>query len=163
MADSEEVEIIQRENVLKGKVGSEGPSESDLRAIQRAQAAIGSLSGKYIEIADEDLANLNASAEKMKSDPANRASHLKRVFLLAHDMKGQGGSFGFPMISMVSNQLCRFIEKIEDEAGEVETEVISLYVNALNVVVRGRIKDADDKQAQALLSGLDLVSQKILK
>ena len=163
MAENDEVEIIERENVLKDKVGTEGPSESDLRAIQRAQAAISSLSGKYIEIADEDLANLTAAAKKMKTDPANREKHLKQVFLLSHDMKGQGGSFGFPMISLVCNLLCRFIEKIEGDAGEAETETVSLYVNALNVVVRGRIKDSDNAQAQALLNGLDLVSQKTLK
>ncbi|MBL6928074.1 MAG: hypothetical protein ISR44_02785 [Rhodospirillales bacterium] len=163
MAENDEVEIIERENVLKGKVGTEGPSESDFRAIERAQAAIGSLSGKYIEVADEDLLNLTTAAEKMKSDPDNRATHLKRVYQVSHDMKGQGGSFGFPMISLVTNQLCRFIEKIGDDVGDVETEVVSLYVNALNVVVRGRIKDADNKQAKALLNGLDLVSQKILK
>ncbi len=163
MAEDDGVEIIERENVLKDKVGSDGPSASDLRAIERAQAAIGSLASKYIEIADEDLANLTASANNMKSDPANRSKHLQRVYLLSHDMKGQGGSFGYPMITMVSNQLCRFIEKIGTEAGDVETEVVLLYVNALNVVVRGRIKDADNKQAQSLLSGLDLVSQKILK
>ena len=162
MAENNEVEFITPENVLKDKVG-EGPSASDLRAIQRAQTAIASLSDKYIEIADEDLINLTKAAAEMKSDPANRSQHFRQVYLLSHDMKGQGGSFGYPMISMVCNQLCRFIEKVGEEADDVETEVVSLYVNALNVVVRERMKDAEGQHAEALLNGLARVSDKVLK
>ncbi|MCG8508451.1 MAG: Hpt domain-containing protein [Rhodospirillales bacterium] len=163
MAEDDEAEIIRAPDTLKAKVGPVGPSAEDLRAIKKAEAVIANLAEKYVEIADLDLANLLKATEAFKTDPANRRQHLKKIFLIAHDMKGQGGSFGYPLVTAVCNQLCRFIETIENEPNPTESEIIPLYVNAVTVVLRGKIKDADSQQARALLEGLGLVYDKVAK
>lgn len=164
MAEDQKVEIIKASRTLKDKVGPIQPSAEDLRAIKKAEAVIANLAGKYLEVVAEDLQNLQAAAAKFKSDAANREAHLKRVFHIAHDMKGQGGSFGYPLITTISKQLCRFIEKVEGGALEdADIEVVSLHVDALQVVIRQKMTKADSDQAQALLKGLELVIAKIGK
>lgn len=163
MAEDDEAEIIKAPSTLKTKVGSVGPSAEDLRAIEKAEAVIASLADKYLEVAELDLANLQKATAALKADQDNREGHLRGVFLIAHDMKGQGGSFGYPLITAVCNQLCRFIEKVEQEPSPTETEVVSLYVDAVAVIVRGKLKDAESEQAKVLLDGLGMVYEKAAK
>jgi chemotaxis protein histidine kinase CheA len=163
MAEDEKPQFIKAPGTLKAKVGALGPSADDLRAIKKAETVISNLAEKYVEVADLDLANLMKTTEALKADPGNREKRMKAVFLVAHDMKGQGGSFGYPLITAVCNQLCRFIEKVEEEPSPTENDIISLYVNAVGVVIRGKIKDADSQQAQALLEGLGMVYDKVAK
>jgi chemotaxis protein histidine kinase CheA len=157
------VEIIKPSRELKDKVGPIQPSAEDLRAIKRAEAVIASLKDKYLDVVDEDLANLQDAAIQFKEDAANRDQHLRRIFLIAHDMKGQGGSFGYPLITTISNQLCRFIERVEDNLEEADVEVVSLHVDALQVVIRDKMTKADSDQAKAMLKGLELVIEKVGK
>lgn len=156
-------EFIAPPSTLKDKVGDAPLSAADLRAIERAEEVIVKLSEKYVEVAGADLAELQAAAAKFQSDPANRSRHLTRLFHVSHDMKGQGGSFGFPLITIIANQLCRFIEKLGTDLGEGEVEVIMLHVNALKVVISNQMKDAETKEAKALLKGLELVIAKVGK
>jgi len=159
MAEENGAKIFKPPSTLKAKVGAMGPSAADLQAIKRAETAIASLTDKYLEVVQKDLANLGAAADKLRTDTANRAQHLKRVFQIAHDMRGQGGSFGYPLITTICRQLCRFIEKVDD-IGEGEVEVVTLHVDALSLVIRAKMTKPDSQEAQAMLKGLELVIAK---
>ena len=166
MAEDEDakVEIIKASRTLKNKVGPLRPSAEDLRAIKKAEAVIANLAGKYLEVVEQDLESLQAATATFKSDAENRTAHLRRIYHIAHEMKGQGGSFGYPLVTTISKQLCRFIEKVEDgELEDADIEVISLHVDALQVVIRDKMTKADSQQAQAMLKGLELVIIKLGK
>jgi len=164
MAENEDkAEIIKPSGALKAKVGPIQPSAEDLRAIKKAEAVIANLAEKYLDVVEQDLANIQAAAAKFKADAANRDQHLHRIFLVAHDMKGQGGSFGYPLITTICHQLCRFIERVEGNLEDSDVEVVSIHVDALQVVIRDKMTQADSDQAKALLKGLKLVIEKIGK
>lgn len=154
-------EFIAPPTTLKDKVGDTPLSTEDLKAIERAQAVIAKLAERYVEVADADLSKLQAAAAAFQSDPANRARHLERLFQIGHDMKGQGGSFGYPLITTIANQLCRFIERLGDDIGNNEAAVVMLHVDALKVVISSKMKDADASEAKALLKGLEMVITKV--
>jgi hypothetical protein len=42
-------------------------------------------------------------------------------------MKGQDGSFGYDLMAILGNDICRFIES-EERAGKVDLEVTYLYI-----------------------------------
>ena len=90
----------------------------------------------------------------MNSDPAGARRHLEAIFQIAHDMKGQGGTFGYPLITRIGEQLCRFIEKVHD-LGQHEVEVISLHVEAMVLVLHQRIKGDGGAVGSSLVGGLD--------
>lgn len=162
MAEQSGAKVFNPPNTLKAKVGPMPPSAEDLRAVKKADAVIANLAGKYLEVVDQDLASLNEAAAKFRDDPAGRAQHLKRVFHIAHDMRGQGGSFGYPLVTQICDHLCRFIDRTAD-FGEGEIQVLNVHLDALNLVIRQKMQKADTQQAQALLKGLELVHAKRAK
>ena len=75
--------------------------ELDPLALARAEAALAALSNNYLAWADADLTRLQGALAPFQPD---------LLFAVAHDMKGQAGTFGFPLITELAHRLCRLLE-----------------------------------------------------
>lgn len=160
MAD--EPEIIQVPNVLKNKV-SFGPDGVDLEALERAEAVIANLQGNYLEWVQEDLQRLQALYETaIKLPEAERAPVMKQIFGIAHDVKGQGGSFGYGLVTAIGNQLCRFLEGRESFTNP-ELEAVRLHIDTIRMVIAKRMEGDGGREGESLMRGLQLVVNKVTK
>jgi hypothetical protein len=95
--------------------GGPFPDDEDLQdldpdALARAEAALANLSDRYIAWATADQARLEACLAEMLADSASRPDLSARLFTIAHDMKGQAATFGYPLITDLGNRLCRLVE-----------------------------------------------------
>lgn len=45
------------------------------------------------------------------------AADVKKMFDIAHEVRGQGGSFDFPLITSIGDSLCRFLEPLDSLTG----------------------------------------------
>jgi len=160
MSDDEEVQVIKPPSTLKSKVGTGGPGAVDLETLEKAEAVIAGLSDSYLEWVEEDLKKLDSAMAKLKAEPDKGKEHLDKVFQISHDIKGQGGSFGYQMMTIIGDQLCRLVEKM-DEAGPAEIKVIDLHIDALKMVIAKRMEGDGGVEGEALFSGLDKVVAKI--
>ncbi len=153
-------EIIQPPNNLKSKVSTGGPGAVDLDAIARAEQAIANLAGDYVNWAKEDLAKLDAAYAELKaSDGTDNKAQLDLIFHIAHDMKGQGGSFGYDLMTAIGDKLCRLVEKIE-KASAREIDMVRVYTDAMRVVINHELKGDGGAEGKQLLMGLELVIKK---
>ena len=82
------------------------------------------------------------------------------IFRVAHEIKGQGGSFGYDLMTLIGNQLCHFVEELA-EAGPSEVEVIGLHLDALKLVMAKQMRGDGGRAGQALLQGLEKVVSKV--
>jgi len=71
------------------------------------------------------------------------------LFRAAHDIKGHGTTFGYPMASDVADSLCRMIE----HAGTT-TPIPLAYVDQCVAAVRAIIREHDDDKAEATATEL---------
>ena len=157
MAEDVAGELIELDNELRDKAGPP-PTAEELRVLARAEEAMAKLGDKYVVAAVEDSARLQKALAALRANPTDPKA-LDGIFQIAHDMKGQGGSFGFPLVTTIGYQLCRFIEKI-DHVGPHEMEAIALHVEAMAMVVRTPIKGDGGQHGEALMNGLDLILKK---
>jgi chemotaxis protein histidine kinase CheA len=69
--------------------------------IKRAEAAVAALRGQFIEWVQKDIAQIDALFREVhgESDAARRAQVLERIRQIAHNIKGQGGTFGYAALS----------------------------------------------------------------
>lgn len=104
----------------------------------------------------EHLAAEIAEIEKLNAafQDAPDGTTARQLFRLAHDMRGQGGTFGFPLITEVSASLCRYITKA-GEAERLKPELVGLHVNALQVIQREQITGGGDTLSQQVVAALD--------
>jgi len=160
----DEPEFIYPSNNLKNKVGPITPG-IDEAALARAEQAIAGMADNYLEWAAADIDKLAGAYDELRaSDETNKAERLDALFNVAHDIKGQGGSFGFPLITAVANQLCRFLENTPSEAfGNPQMDVVNVHINALRLILQQKMKGDGGKAGENLLSGLAAVIDKVAK
>ena len=107
----DKLEIINPPNALKQKVGTGDAGAVDMEALERAEQVIFGMTGSYLNWVAEDLQKIDTAYVVLKAADGDRKAELNGVFQVAHDIKGQGGSFGYDLITAIGNELCRFIEK----------------------------------------------------
>lgn len=158
----DKTEFIKPPVDLKAKAGPVTPGV-DEAALARAEQAIAAMAEDYIVWAEEDIKKLKVAVADVRAQaPDDRKDTVDAVFGLAHDMKGQGGSFGFPLITAVANQMCRFIENSEDSTfTDAHVNILAVHADALNLILSKKIKGDGGRAGDDLLSGLQAVIDKI--
>jgi hypothetical protein len=53
------------------------------------------------------LCDMRAAFSQAQTQPEALAETLRRIFESAHDLKGQGSSFGYPLITRIGQSLCK--------------------------------------------------------
>jgi hypothetical protein len=86
--------------------------------------------------------------------------NLDAVFQIAHDIKGQGGSFNYDLMTIIGDMLCRYIEGLKGKSSQLANDVIELHINALHAVISQELKGNGGPVGNQLLSGLELVIKK---
>lgn len=120
----------------------------------RARAAIDRLKASYVqEWAPAAHDELDRTLTLALSKPSEAGEHLGLAYRLAHDMKGQGATFGFALISDIGGALCGLTYGRET-ATVAEIQAMLAHVQAARRVIDQRIEDPECDAAQALMDGL---------
>ena len=154
-----EAKIINTPNNLrKAKVGT-GRAKIDAKVLEKAEKVVEKIQQEYSDWADEDLVALEEVLKELKSSDSDQPAAIKTLYRLSLDMKGQGGSFGYRMMSEVAARLNDFIAT-RDQLSTLDTEVVEAHISALQAIYRQNIRDDGGKMGTALLIGLDKIVEK---
>lgn len=160
MAD-DKLEVINPPNVLKQKVGTGGPGAVDLEALERAEQVIVNMTDSYLNWVVEDLKKIDDAYKKLVAASGDRKEELNVIFQVSHDIKGQGGSFGYDLMTAIGNELCRLIERI-DVIGPNEIEAVKVHIDSLKLVIAEDMKGLGGKPGEEILAGLQQICDKLV-
>ncbi len=160
MAD-DKLEVINPPNTLKEKVGTGGPGAVDLEALQRAEEVIVGMTDSYLDWVVEDLKKIDEAYTKLAGATGDRKEELDGVFQVSHDIKGQGGSFGYDLMTAIGNELCRLIEKTET-VGPGEVEAVKIHIDSMKLVIGEDMKGPGGKAGEEMLAGLQKICDKLV-
>ncbi|RRN57444.1 Hpt domain-containing protein, partial [Caulobacter sp. 602-1] len=90
----------------KLKVGGRGGI--DMAAIAKAEAALKSLSGNFAQGLNDEIVKLEAARQGVRTEGLN-AQTVETLYLRAHDLKGLGATYDFPLITRRAASLCKLI------------------------------------------------------
>ena len=148
-----DAEIIEVPNSLRNKVRkSDGGDASELFAA--ADQAIAEQARHFIDNVSEDHAGLCEALETGMGDPAQRQNALKRIYGVAHNMKGQGKSFGYDMISKIGASLCEFLNDGRSDTDDRAMQVVKAHIDAVGVVVDYRLESDGGPLGRKLVARL---------
>lgn len=118
------------------------PDGLDCEALARAEAALANLSQDYPRWLRADLAAARAClTPSMDSD---------RLYTILHDIKGQATTFGYPLISRISQHLCQMLN------GETPSpDHITALLDAMESVVDHGLTGDGGERGRELLARLD--------
>jgi hypothetical protein len=131
------------------------PSIAD-EVMAKAEAAIDKLAAEYPRHAGRDVADLNRHAEKMGSDCDNRKAHYDEILRIAHDMRGQGALFGYPLMTRYAGSLCKATRLLEAHDYAI-LNIVRAHVAAMQAILGTRVMGAGDRSALAIAVGLEML------
>jgi hypothetical protein len=151
VSKTNEAQIIPAPNALKLKIGGKLPLDMD--AIARAEAALKSLSGQFSEWLQDEINKLDAARAEVRAQGLTTQTS-EVLYMRAHDLKGLGTTYEFPLVSRIAASLCRLI----DEPGardKAPLYLIDAHIDAIKAAVRDNIKDAEHPVGHALVTELE--------
>lgn len=133
-----------RPQPLAGKVPRMG-GLAQKEALQRAEQAVAVVAQEFETLLEEELVQLDKLMLEYKENPSSDV--LDRVFRKVHNLRGQGTTMGFPLVTRIGTSFCAYIiERNMDRP--LKQALIQQHLQALHIVLRQ--KKANDGDAVSL-------------
>jgi len=127
----------------------------DPKAITRAEQALKTLGSSMREWLEADIERLQSARQQAEAG-AWRAEAMDALVVTAHDIRGMGATYGFPLASQLAASLCRLIETEAGKAAVRDAPALAIaHVDAIRAAVRDGVHSEQHPVGQALLLTLE--------
>ncbi|MBX6320241.1 MAG: Hpt domain-containing protein [Rhodospirillaceae bacterium] len=124
-----------------------------------AATALDTLMADYEQWTMRVLADMRAALAEAQAHPEATAEPLRWIFDAAHDLKGQGSSFGYPLVTRVAQSLCRLGHSAPLDAFSPERmRAVGAHLDVLVLLLEKRIKGDGGPVAAKLLARLEAMT-----
>ena len=157
MADQPKTQLVNPPHPIREKVTGGGDISEEM--LQRAGQAVQALSDGFIRNAADDVEKLAQLYEQATADPANRVDAVREIFSVSHDLRGQGATFDYPLLTRVGSSLCSVAESI-DPTDDKCFAIIGLHIDALRAIIIRDIKGDGGPIGREIAAGLEKAAGK---
>ena len=161
MSDDNDARIIQPPNLLRAKIGTKpGPNLDQI--VAQAEAALDDMKDEYEGWIRDYLTSIDQALQDARASYPPDPEAIARIRKISHEIKGQGETFGYPLLTQAGHMLHHFIDRDERVATR-NLPLIAAHIDFMNLVVRNGVKDHGGPEEAKLLSALETATKKFLK
>ena len=124
-------------------------------ALARAEAAVANLAQDYASWALADVAKARTALAAAIDDPTGCAPHVEALFRVGHDLKGQGSSFGFPLVTKIGHSLCALPRDRARQYDRKHLDLAKSHLDAIDLILTKGIKGEGGKVGMELVAKLE--------
>ena len=157
MDEKPNAQVVDPPHVIRDKVSGGGDISEEM--LQRAEDAMQELSDGFVEQAGADVEKLTALYQGATSDPDRRPEAIAQIFRISHDLRGQGSTFDYPLLTRVGSSLCSFAETIDPKSDKC-FDLIGIHIDALRAIVSREIKGDGGPVGREIADGLEKATGK---
>lgn len=144
--------IAPPRNTLRDKVGA--PPTFDTEALARAEAALQSLSGEFEAWMAQEVERITAARHEARRTGYGEAE-LAAIYACAHDIKGLGSTYDYPLATLIAGSLCRLIETpAARERASQHVAIVDAHIDAIRAAVSAGVKTREHPVGRELLQTL---------
>tara|TARA_R110002072_G_scaffold1083_4_gene8803 strand:- start:28 stop:492 length:465 start_codon:yes stop_codon:yes gene_type:complete len=120
---------------------SSGFGENDVPdAVRDAEAAVAALADSFLEWIGEDIGRAKQALAEAGDKPGDNQPQIRAIFEVVHNVKGQGGSFGYDLLTTIGGSLCDYLRVETASADEKQLKVIAAHFTAMDFVLEKNIQ-----------------------
>lgn len=143
-------------NALREKVGGagiKGPLQLPKTLLEEAESTLQRQALDFADWAKNYLTKLSKVTEAAMLNPNNRRNHFQEMNMVAHELRGQGGTFGYPLITVFAKSL---YEATLPGCPEDDNalSVVKAHTDAMRAVIRDRVSGDGGEIGRELLKSL---------
>jgi HPt (histidine-containing phosphotransfer) domain-containing protein len=153
-------EVITPENMLRRVVSAKPLAPDEPNPVERAEKALADLSTEFSTWMDSECERLDAARRDIATGGFT-AANKDAVFHAAHDIKGEAATFGFPLVALAADSLCRLIEHSPDVT-RIPIMLIDQHVDAVRAIHREYARSDATALAATLTKRLRVVTDEFL-
>lgn len=153
MSSNTPVQVINAPNTLKLRLGGGKFGGIDAAAIAKAEAALKSLSGNFSEWLQDELNKLEAARQAIRVEGLNSQT-AETLYFRAHDLKGLGATYEFPLVTRIAASLCKLIDD-PDTRIDAPMFLVDAHIDAIRAAVRDDIKTDTHPVGKVLIAELE--------
>jgi CheY-like chemotaxis protein len=147
-------------NRLREKLGPAGREsiQFDPMIIEAAQDRIRRLVGDYADWAKRYVSSMSDSLSSLEVSgwpEDGNAKHIANINRIAHELRGQSGTFDYQLVTSFGKSLYRTTMDSEIKITEDYHELIGAHINAIRNVFRNRITGDGGQVGKALLREIE--------
>jgi hypothetical protein len=152
VSQSSTAEIIPAPTGLRLKMGGRFGGV-DAQAVARAEAALKSLSSQFGQWLQDEIDKIDSARAAVRAEGWTVAT-AEAVYFRAHDLKGLGTTYEFPLVTRIAGSLCRLLDD-GDRRLQAPLFLIDAHIDAIKAAVRDNIRDAEHPVGRALVTELE--------
>lgn len=151
------VRFYRFKNRLKEKtIGLGGGAGTvSAEALQKAQEALEAMAEDYPDWVNGLITELGNYHGRCVDTPEKRPDFFAEMHNIAHDMQGQGGTFGYPLITSFAESLHSFTVPTKNEITDNMVELVKAHIDAMRAVIKGRVSGDGGKLGAELEASLN--------
>ncbi len=156
--------LFRLSNRLQDKLGGQdlkGRPLFDPAVIEAADNRIQNMAGDYADWVAKSVQELTeATAALSDGSAADAAATVARINVLANEFRGQGGMFGYPLMTRLGKSLYETTRSLDGPVVENHAKLMRAHVDAITLVVGQKIKGSGGPVGRDLLQSLELAKEK---
>jgi hypothetical protein len=134
-----------------------GGNALDPSAVAQARAVVEARARQYPATVLVDIELMELKLASAEDEPATGQAHLQRLSSIAHDMSGQGATYGYPLITKMASSLVAFTRSCR--GSDDDREVIAIHLQAMRAVAEGELTGDGGPAGRELVDALRLATE----
>ena len=153
-------------NRIRHKLGVRNYSEPlyfDPMIIQAAERRIQALVGDYADWVKKYIKSMADSLAALAPDDEHRQTnkkHVANINRIAHELRGQGGTFDYPLTTKLSKSLYEATMDPDHRVSGEYRKLVEAHIDAIRTVFKNRITGDGGEVGQALLHDIEVAVKK---
>jgi len=144
-------QVIRPPNPLRAKVGGFGGI--DANAIAKAEAALKAMSDQFGQWLQDEIVKLDQAQADIRAK-GYTSETAEALYFRAHDLKGLGATYQFPLVTRIAGSLCRMMDDV-DKRMQAPVAVLDAHVDGIRAVVRDGIQTDEHPVGRELAETLE--------
>lgn len=161
-ASPSDVWLFKLPNYLKQKMGSNAQRQPFMLPddmLANAEQQLKREADGFLDWAKQYLERLSRQVAEAKQISGERTGQFEEINLIAHELRGQGGTFGYPLITVFGKSLYE-VTKPPCRHDDANLEIVKAHIDTMRAVLRDKIEGDGGEMGQMLFKALKMAIAK---